>query len=38
MELVQTLTDPDNLLTAFVAVVAFATIVTLVLPMITDCP
>jgi len=33
MELVQTLTDPDNLLTAFVAVVAFATIVTLVLPM-----
>ncbi|MDP1737226.1 MAG: type II secretion system F family protein [Caulobacter sp.] len=33
MELVQTLTDPDNLLTAFVAIVAFATIVTLVLPM-----
>lgn len=33
MELVQTLTDPDNLLTAFVAIVAFATIMTLVLPM-----
>lgn len=33
MELVQTLTDPDNLLTAFVAVVAFATIMTLVMPM-----
>jgi len=33
MDLVQFLTDPDNLLTAFVAVVAFATILTLVLPM-----
>jgi len=33
MDLVQFLTDPDNLLTAFVGVVCFATIVTLVLPM-----
>ncbi|MFZ5668443.1 MAG: type II secretion system F family protein [Pseudomonadota bacterium] len=32
--LVQTLTDPDNLLTAFVAVVAFATILTLARPML----
>jgi tight adherence protein C len=34
MDLVQLLTDPDNVLTAFVAVVAFATIVTLVRPML----
>ncbi|MCF8503774.1 MAG: type II secretion system F family protein [Caulobacter sp.] len=33
MDLVQFLTDPDNLLTAFVGVVCFATIMTLVLPM-----
>jgi tight adherence protein C len=33
MDLVGTLTNPDNLLTAFVAVIAFATIVTLVGPM-----
>ncbi len=33
MDLVQFLTDPDNLLTAFVGVVCFATIATLVLPM-----
>jgi tight adherence protein C len=33
MDLVQFLTDPDNLLTAFVGVVCFATILTLVLPM-----
>ena len=34
MDLVQLLTDPDNVLTAFVAIVAFATIVTLVRPML----
>jgi tight adherence protein C len=34
MTLVNTLTDPDNLLTAFVAAVSFATIVTLVSPML----
>ncbi|MDP1630954.1 MAG: type II secretion system F family protein [Caulobacter sp.] len=34
MDLVHTLTDPDNLLTAFVAVIAFATIVTLARPML----
>jgi tight adherence protein C len=33
MTLVDTLTDPDNILTAFVAAVVFATIVTLVAPM-----
>ena len=33
MDLVQFLTDPDNLLTAFVGVVCFATLATLVLPM-----
>jgi tight adherence protein C len=33
MDLVQFLTDPDNVLTAFVGVVCFATILTLVLPM-----
>jgi tight adherence protein C len=33
MDLVGTLTNPDNILTAFVAIVAFATIVTLVSPM-----
>src|SRR3990167_3483629 len=33
MDLVQLLTDPDNLLTGFVAIVAFATILTLALPM-----
>jgi tight adherence protein C len=34
MTLVNTLTDPDNILTAFVAAVSFATIVTLVSPML----
>jgi tight adherence protein C len=34
MDLVQTLTDPDNLLTAFVAIISFATIVTLARPML----
>jgi tight adherence protein C len=34
MSLVSTLTDPDNILSAFVAVVTFATIVTLVRPLI----
>ena len=34
MDLVRLLTDPDNLLSAFVAVVAFATIVSLALPML----
>ena len=34
MSLVNTLTDPDNILTAFVAAVVFATIVTLVSPML----
>ena len=34
MSLVNTLTDPDNILTAFVAAVTFATIVTLVSPML----
>jgi tight adherence protein C len=34
MSLVSTLTDPDNILSAFVAVVTFATIVTLVRPML----
>jgi tight adherence protein C len=34
MSLVNTLTDPDNILTAFVATVAFATIITLVSPML----
>ncbi|NBB16568.1 type II secretion system F family protein [Caulobacter sp. SLTY] len=34
MSLVNTLTDPDNILTAFVAAVSFATIVTLVSPML----
>lgn len=33
MDLVRLLTNPDNLLTAFVAMVAFATIVTLTAPM-----
>jgi tight adherence protein C len=33
MSLVETLVDPDNLLTAFIAVVSFATIVTLAAPM-----
>ncbi len=33
MDLVRLLTNPDNLLTAFVAIVAFATIVTLTAPM-----
>ena len=33
MSLVDTLVDPDNLLTAFIAVVSFATIVTLAAPM-----
>src|SRR5690349_19301803 len=33
MDLVRTLTNPDNLLTAFVAIIAFATIVTLAAPM-----
>ncbi|MBX3479096.1 MAG: type II secretion system F family protein [Caulobacter sp.] len=34
MSLANTLTDPDNVLTAFVATVVFATIVTLVSPML----
>jgi tight adherence protein C len=34
MSLVNTLTNPDNILTAFVAAVTFATIVTLVQPML----
>ena len=34
MSLVSTLTDPDNILTAFVAAIVFATIVTLVQPML----
>ena len=34
MDLVQLLTDPDNVLTAFVAIVAFATIITLIRPML----
>ncbi|MDH4384977.1 MAG: type II secretion system F family protein [Caulobacter sp.] len=34
MSLVSTLTDPDNILSAFVAVVTFATIITLVRPLI----
>ena len=34
MSLVNTLTNPDNILTAFVAAVTFATIVTLVSPML----
>ncbi|HYE46015.1 MAG TPA: type II secretion system F family protein [Caulobacter sp.] len=34
MSLVNTLTNPDNILTAFVAAVSFATIVTLVSPML----
>lgn len=34
MSLASTLTDPDNVLTAFVATVVFATIVTLVSPML----
>ena len=33
MSLVETLVDPDNLLTGFIAVVSFATIVTLAAPM-----
>ena len=33
MDLVHTLTDPDNIFTAFVAVVSFAAIVTVVAPM-----
>jgi tight adherence protein C len=33
MSLVDTLVDPDNLLTAFIAIVSFATIVTLAAPM-----
>lgn len=33
MTLVETLVDPDNLLTAFIAIVSFATIVTLAAPM-----
>ena len=34
MSLVNILTDPDNILTAFVAAITFATIVTLVSPML----
>ena len=33
MSLVETLVDPDNLLTGFIAVISFATIVTLAAPM-----
>jgi len=32
--MIETLTDPDNLLTAFVALVTFATIVTIAMPML----
>lgn len=36
MTLVETLTDPSNLLTAFIAVVVFATIITLASPLMRD--
>ncbi|HJV43648.1 type II secretion system F family protein [Caulobacter sp.] len=36
MTLVQTLTDPSNLLTAFIAVVVFATLITLASPALRD--
>jgi tight adherence protein C len=36
MTLVETLTDPNNLLTAFIAVVVFATIITLASPLMRD--
>ena len=35
MDLISTIADPDNLLAAFVAVVCFATIVTIAMPMMT---
>jgi len=36
MNIVAILTDPSNLLTGFIALVVFFTIITLVAPMMTD--